>query len=174
MQTPSGPDPLMQREPGLQSPSSPQVLPVARFGGALPSSISEDRPWVQTPSKHMVPDAQSESSTQAKAGSEVRQRIVTAIRLRTVLPLLEPSKNHNTECPNLDRPRLAEQALGTGTTRWESRAEADARSCCGQSDGRLTSCSWRKFWSYHPTCRPPSCNRTRSLRPSHLPRRLSP
>ena len=41
---------------------------------------------------------------------------MTAIRLRTVLPLLKPSKNHTTECPNLDRLRLAEQALGTGTT----------------------------------------------------------
>ena len=47
------------------------------------------------------------SNTQAKAGVEVRQRIVTTIRLRTVVPLLEPSQNHTTECPNLDRPRLA-------------------------------------------------------------------
>jgi hypothetical protein len=35
----------------------------------------------------MVPVSQSESSTQAKAGSEVRQRIVTAIRLRIVVSL---------------------------------------------------------------------------------------
>jgi hypothetical protein len=58
----------------------------------LSSPISEDRPWVQTPSKHMVPDSQSVSTTQAKAEVEVRQTIVTAIRLRTVVPLLDPSK----------------------------------------------------------------------------------
>ena len=28
------------------------------------------------------------------------------IRLRTLVPLLEPSQNHIAECPNLDRPRL--------------------------------------------------------------------
>lgn len=47
---------------------------------------------MQTPSKHMVPDSQSVSTTQAKAEVEVRQTIVTAIRLRTVVPLLDPSK----------------------------------------------------------------------------------
>jgi hypothetical protein len=113
MQTLSVPDPLMQREPGLQSPSYPQVLADARFGGTLSSPISEDRPWVQTPSKHMVPDSQSVSTTQAKAEVEVRQTIVTAIRLRTVVPLLDPSQNHIPECPNLDRPRTAEdEAVG--------------------------------------------------------------
>jgi hypothetical protein len=40
----------------------------------------------------MVPVSQSESSTQAKAGSEVRQRTVTAIRLRIVVSLLDLSK----------------------------------------------------------------------------------
>ena len=49
------------------------------------------------------------SNTQAKAEVEARQtmqRIMITIRLRTLVPLLEPSQNHIAECPNLDRPRL--------------------------------------------------------------------
>ena len=47
------------------------------------------------------------SNTQAKAGVEVRQRIMITIKLRTLVPHLEqPFQNHITECPNLDRLRL--------------------------------------------------------------------
>ena len=49
------------------------------------------------------------SNTQAKAEVEARQtmqRIMITIRLRTLVPLLEPTQNHIAECPNLDRPRL--------------------------------------------------------------------
>ena len=50
---------------------------------------------------------QSVSNTQAKAGVEVRQRIMITIKLRTLAPILEqPFQNHITECPNLDRLRL--------------------------------------------------------------------
>ena len=62
---------------------------------------------MQLPSLHVeLGSLQSVSNTQAKAGVEVRQRIVITIRLRMVVPLLEPSQNHITECPNLDRLRL--------------------------------------------------------------------
>ena len=83
MQTPSKPVPLMQREPGLQSLSSMQVFVVGRFTGASPSSESRSR--LQAPSTHLMPGLQSVSNTQAKAEVEVRQRIVTMIRLRTVV-----------------------------------------------------------------------------------------
>ena len=116
MQTPSVPDPLMQREPGLQSPSYAQVLPVARFGGTLSSPISEDGPWVQTPSKHMVPDSQSVSTTKAKAEVEVRQTIVTAIRLRTVAPLRTPLKITSLNV-----------GMWTGQERQKTRLLADSR-----------------------------------------------
>jgi hypothetical protein len=43
----------------------------------------------------MVPDSQSESSTQAKAGSEVRQRIAMTRKLRVMVSLFDPlSKSH--------------------------------------------------------------------------------
>jgi len=89
MQTPSRPEPLMQREPWLQSLLSSQVFPVARFMGTL-SLVSPEftSTPLQTPSKHLVPVLQSVSNTQAKAGVEMRQRIVTTIRL---LPIVVPS-----------------------------------------------------------------------------------
>ena len=48
---------------------------------------------MQTPLKPvpLAPGLQSVLNTQAKAGVEVRQRMVTTIRLRIVVALLEPS-----------------------------------------------------------------------------------
>jgi hypothetical protein len=50
----------------------------------------------------MVPGllAQSLSNTQAKAGIEVRQSMVTTISLRIALPSWNPLKNHTAECRN--------------------------------------------------------------------------
>jgi hypothetical protein len=94
MQTPSRPEPLMQREPWPQSLLSSQVFPVARFLGTLSSvsSVFTSTP-LQTLSMHLVPGLQSVSNTQAKAGVEVRQRIVTRIMLRMVV--LSPPKSHH-------------------------------------------------------------------------------
>lgn len=52
--------------------------------GTLSSPLPESKSRSQTPSVHEVPGLQSVSNTQAKAGLEVRQRIVTTIRLRMV------------------------------------------------------------------------------------------
>ena len=63
---------------------------------------------MQLPSLHVeLGSLQSVSNTQAKAGVEVRQRIMITIRLRTLVPPFGTTlQNHITECPNLDRPRL--------------------------------------------------------------------
>jgi hypothetical protein len=110
MQTPSGPEPLMQREPGRQSSSYLQVFPVvARFAGAGTLSSSEVGSPMQLPSLHVeLGSLQSVSNTQAKAGVEVRQRIMITIRLRTLVPpnLEQPFQNHIAECQNLDMLRL--------------------------------------------------------------------
>ena len=89
---------------------SKQLVPVVRFSGTSSLALSEFRLPLHTPSKHTEPGLQSLSNTQAKAAVEVRQRIVITIRLRTLVPLLEPSQNHTAECSNLDRPATA----GTG------------------------------------------------------------
>jgi hypothetical protein len=55
---------------------------------------------LQAPFTHMTPGLQSVSNTQAKAGAEVRQRIVTTINQRIVHPSWNSPKNHITEWPN--------------------------------------------------------------------------
>jgi hypothetical protein len=81
----------MQMEPLLQSLLYSQLFEV-RFLGTLSSvsSVFTSTP-LQTLSMHLVPGLQSVSNTQAKAGVAMRQRIVATIRLRIVIPLLEPS-----------------------------------------------------------------------------------
>jgi hypothetical protein len=81
----------MQMEPSLQSLLYSQLFEV-RFLGTLSSvsSVFTSTP-LQTLSMHLVPGLQSVSNTQAKAGVAMRQRIVATIRLRIVIPLLEPS-----------------------------------------------------------------------------------
>ena len=104
-QTPSGPEPLMQREPGWQRHRREKqvFLSSARFAGARghchhPKSGRQ----LQSPSLHVeLGSLQSVSNTQAKAGVEVRQRIVITTRLAHAgAPHLEqPFQNHITECP---------------------------------------------------------------------------
>src|SRR5262245_17404882 len=90
-QTPSRPDPLMQREPGSQSPSPEQVFPLVRFAAAGASLSSlVDCAGTQEPLIQMLPVLQSVSYMQAKAGADQRQRIAAVIRLRMAVPL-EPS-----------------------------------------------------------------------------------
>jgi hypothetical protein len=93
MQTPLKPVPFTQLEPWPQSRLSKQVFepfPVSLFMGTLSLSLSEGRNLLQAPSMHAVPGMQSVSNWQeAKAGVEVRQRMVTTIRLRIVVALLE-------------------------------------------------------------------------------------
>ena len=73
--------------------------------GAKTLSSSEVGSPLQTPSLHVaLGSLQSVSNTQAKAEVEARQtmqRIMITIRLRTLVPLLEPTQNHIAECPNL-------------------------------------------------------------------------
>jgi hypothetical protein len=81
----------MQWESWLQSLSSKQLVPFVRFAGTSSAALSEFRLPLHTPSKHTEPGLQSLSNTQAKAAVEVRQRIVTTIRLRIAASSLEPS-----------------------------------------------------------------------------------
>jgi len=93
-QTPSKSEPLMQREPSLQSLSCVQYFaPFTRSLGTLgltsPEFISMPE---QAPFRQLKPGLQSVSNTQARAGIEVRQRTPTMTRPRIVMPCVEPPK----------------------------------------------------------------------------------
>jgi hypothetical protein len=93
-QTPSKSEPLMQREPSLQSLSCVQYFaPFTRSLGTLgltsPEFISMPE---QAPFRQLKPGLQSVSNTQARAGIEVRQRTPTMTRPRIVMPCAEPPK----------------------------------------------------------------------------------
>jgi hypothetical protein len=95
-QTPSKSEPLMQREPSLQSLSCVQYFaPFTRSLGTLgltsPEFISMPE---QAPFRQLKPGLQSVSNTQARAGIEVRQRTPTMTRPRIVMPCVEPPKSH--------------------------------------------------------------------------------
>jgi hypothetical protein len=93
-QTPSKSEPLMQREPSLQSLSCVQYFaPFTRSLGTLgltsPEFISMPE---QAPFRQLKPGLQSVSNTQARAGIEVRQRTPTMTRPRIVVPCEKPPK----------------------------------------------------------------------------------
>jgi len=84
MQAPFKPDPFTQM-PWLQSLLSKQPFSVSLFFGAFWSwSSPKPNARTQVPSTQVVPVLQSDSKLQpwAKAGVEMRQRIVTTTRLQ--------------------------------------------------------------------------------------------